>query len=64
MKHQQPGERNENRTDSTARRQNEGLPGLWYLFFGRRKGMRRHEDNQKSYFSRPLCHSRILLAGI
>ena len=50
MKFQQPTEQDKNRTDSTARRQDEGLPGLWYLFFGRRKGMRRDKDNQESYF--------------
>jgi hypothetical protein len=50
MKFQQLTEQDKNRSDSTARREDEGLPGLWYLFFGRRKGMRRHEDNQESYF--------------
>ena len=50
MKFQYTAEQDKNRTDSAARRQDEGLPGLWYLFFGRRKGMRRHEDNQESYF--------------
>jgi len=39
-----------NRTGSTARRQDEGLPGLWYLFFGRRKEVRRDADNRESYF--------------
>ena len=50
MKYQQPAEQDKNRSDSTARRQDEGLPGLQYLFFGRRKGMRRDKDNQESYF--------------
>lgn len=50
MKLESTTEQDNNRTDSTARRQDEGLPRLWYLFFGRRKGMRRHKDNQKSYF--------------
>ncbi len=39
-----------NRSDSAARRQNEGLPGFRYLFFGRRKEIRRHVDHQESYF--------------
>ncbi len=50
MELQQPTEKNKNRTDSTARRENEGVPGFRYLFFGRRKEIRRHEDNQESYF--------------
>ena len=43
-------EQDKNRSDSTARREKEGLPGLRYLFFGRRKEMRRDEDNRESYF--------------
>ncbi len=50
MELQQPTEKDKNRTDSTARRENEGVPGFRYLFFGRRKEIRRHEDNQESYF--------------
>ncbi len=50
-----------NRTDSTARRENEGFPGLWYLFFGRRKKMRRDEDNRESYF---LDHYSLRVFGI
>ena len=50
-----------NRTDSTARRENEGFPGLWYLFFGRRKEMRRDEDNRESYF---LDHYSLRVFGI
>ena len=33
-----------NRSGSAARRQNEGLPGFRYLFFGRRKEIRRSEE--------------------
>jgi len=50
MELQPPAKQDKNRSDSTARRENEGLPGLWYLFFGRRKEMRRDEDNRESYF--------------
>jgi len=50
MELQPPAEQDKNRSDSTARRENEGFPGLWYLFFGRRKGVRRDEDNRESYF--------------
>ena len=50
MELQPPAEQDKNRTDSTARRENEGLPGLWYLFFGRRKEVRRNDDNRESYF--------------
>jgi hypothetical protein len=61
MKLESTTEQNENRSDSTTRRQDEGLPGLWYLFFGRRKEIRRHEDNQKSYF---LDHYSLRVFGI
>ncbi len=61
MKYQQPAEQDKNRSDSTARRQDEGLPGFRYLFFGRRKGMRRHEDHQKSYF---LDHYSLMVFSI
>ncbi len=61
MELQPPTDQDKNRTDSTARRENEGLPGLWYLFFGRRKGVRRHEDNQESYF---LDHYSVRVFGI
>jgi len=50
-----------NRSDSTARRENEGLPGLWYLFFGRRREVRRNDDNQESYF---LDHYSLRVFGI
>jgi len=50
MELQPPAEQDKNWSDSTARRENEGLLGLKYLFFGRRKEMRRDEDNQESYF--------------
>lgn len=50
MELQPPAEQDKNRSDSTVRRENDGFPGLWYLFFGRRKEMRRDEDNRESYF--------------
>lgn len=50
MKFQSNTEQEKKRSGSTARRENEGLPGLWYLFFGRRKDVRRDEDNRESYF--------------
>ena len=50
MKLESTSEQDKNRSDSTARRQDEGLPGIWYLFFGRRKEMRRNDDNRESYF--------------
>ncbi|MDP6924566.1 MAG: DUF5658 family protein [Candidatus Scalindua sp.] len=46
----QPKEHDNNRTGSTARREGKRLPGLRYLFFGRRKEMRRDADNRESYF--------------
>ena len=61
MKFQSPTEQDKNRTGSTARRQDDGLPGFRYLFFGRRKGMRRDEDNRKSYF---LDHYSLRVFGI
>ncbi len=61
MELQPPTEQDKDRSDSTARRQDEGLPGLWYLFFGRRKEMRRDEDNQESYF---LDHYSLRIFGI
>jgi hypothetical protein len=61
MKFQSTTEQDKNRSDSTARRQDGGLPGLWYLFFGRRKLMRRDEDNRKSYF---LDHYSLRVFGI
>ena len=61
MELQPPTEQDKNRTDSTARRENEGLPGLRYLFFGRRKEVRRNEDNRKSYF---LDHYSLRVFGI
>ncbi|MCP4254728.1 MAG: hypothetical protein GY775_15255 [Candidatus Scalindua sp.] len=50
MKLESNKEQDKNRSDSTTRRQDEGMPGFRYLFFGRRKQIRRHEDNQESYF--------------
>ena len=50
MELQPPAEQDKNRPDSTSRREDNGLPGLWYLFFGRRKEVRRNDDNQESYF--------------
>ncbi len=50
MKLESNKEQEKNRSDSTTRRQDEGVPGFRYLFFGRRKDIRRHEDNQESYF--------------
>ncbi len=50
MKLESNKEQDKNRSDSTTRRQDEGVPGFRYLFFGRRKEIRRHEDNQESYF--------------
>jgi len=54
-------EQDKNRSDSTARREKEGLPGLRYLFFGRRKEMRRDEDNRESYF---LDHYSLRVFGL
>ena len=39
-----------NRSNATGRRQEEGIPGIWYLFFGRRKEVRRLDDHRKSFF--------------
>jgi hypothetical protein len=50
MKFQSNTEQDKNRTNSTSRRRDDGLPGLWYLFSGRRKGLRRQEDIRKSHF--------------
>ena len=61
MELQPPSEQDKNRSDSTARRENEGLPGLRYLFFGRRKEMRRDDDNQESYF---LDHYSLRVFGL
>jgi len=61
MELQPPTEQDKNRSDSTARRENEGLPGFRYLFFGRRKEVRRNEDNRKSYF---LDHYSLRVFGI
>ena len=54
-------EQDKSRSDSTARRENEGLPGFRYLFFGRRKEVRRDEDNRESYF---LDHYSLRVFGI
>ena len=62
MKLQSPEESDKNRSNPTNRRQDEGVPGFRYLFFGRRKGMRRHEDHhQKSYF---LDHYSLMVFSI
>jgi hypothetical protein len=61
MELQPPTEQDKNRSYSTARRENEGLPGFRYLFFGRRKEVRRNEDNRKSYF---LDHYSLRVFGI
>ncbi len=61
MKFESTTGQDKNRTVSTARRENEGLPGLRYLFFGRRKEMRRDEDNQESYY---LDHYSLRVFGI
>ncbi len=50
MKLESTSEQDKNRSESTARRQGDGLPGFRYLFFGRRKEIRRDEDYRKSYF--------------
>ncbi len=50
MKTQLPAEPNNNRTDANDRRQQIKMPKAWYLFFGRRKDVRRLNDNQQSYF--------------
>ena len=61
MELQPPTEQDKNRSDSTARRANEGIPGFRYLFFGRRKEVRRNEDNRKSYF---LDHYSLRVFGV
>ncbi len=38
------------RSNATKRRQEEGVPGIWYLFFGRRKEVRRFDDHRKNFF--------------
>ncbi len=50
MKSQLPAEPDSNRSNRSDRRQEENVPGAWYLFYGRRKKVRRINDNQKSYF--------------
>lgn len=50
MKLQSTTDYDKNRSNAAVRRQDDGVPGFWYLFFGRRKGIRRHEDHRKSYF--------------
>ncbi|WP_420885411.1 DUF5658 family protein [Candidatus Scalindua japonica] len=50
MELQSPSESEKNRSNDTDRRQEEGAPGLRYLFFGRRKTIRRRTDHQESYF--------------
>ncbi len=48
MKSQLPVDPNKSRLND--RRQKKSVPRLWYLFFGKRKSVRRLGDNQKSYF--------------
>ncbi len=43
-------EQDTNRSASTARREDKGFRGFRYLFFGRRKKIRRNKDHQESYF--------------
>ncbi len=50
MKSQLPVESINNRSKTNDRRQKRTMPGAWYLFYGRRKKVRRIDDNQKSYF--------------
>jgi hypothetical protein len=50
MKLESTTEQNKNRSASTARREDKGFPGFRYLFFGRRKKIRRNKDHQESYF--------------
>ena len=62
MKLQTPAESDKNRSNSTDRRQDEGVPGIWYLFFGSRNRIRRFDDHhQKSYF---LDHYSFLIFTI
>ncbi len=51
MKFQSPANSDKNRSSATDRRQDEAVPRIPYLFFGRRKKVRRFDDHhQKSYF--------------
>ncbi len=50
MKSQCPEESNNNRANTDERRQGKQIPRAWYLFFGRRKKVRRIIDNKNSYF--------------
>ncbi len=43
-------ELDKNRSNATGRRQKEGTPGIRYLFFGRRKEVRRLDDHRKNFF--------------
>ncbi len=43
-------ELDKNRSNATGRRQKEGIPGIWYLFFGSRKEVRRLDDHRKNFF--------------
>ncbi len=62
MKLQPPAESDKNRSSSTDRRKDEGVPGIWYLFFGRRNKVRRFDDHhQKSYF---LDHYSLMVFSI
>ena len=62
MKLQSPAESDKNRSNSTDRRRDEGIPGIWYLFFGNRNKVRRFDDHhQKSYF---LDHYSLMVFSI
>ncbi len=50
MESEPPAEQDKKRSNTTSRRQDDGLPGLWYLFSGRRKELRREEDIRESHF--------------
>ena len=43
-------ELDKNRSNATDRRQEERVPGSWYLLFGRRKEVRRLDDHRKNFF--------------
>ncbi len=62
MKLQSPAGSDKNRSNSTDRRRDEGIPGIWYLFFGNRNKVRRFDDyHQKSYF---LDHYSLMIFSI
>ncbi len=62
MKLQSPEEPDKKRSNATNRRQDEGVPGTRYLFFGRRNKVRRTDDHhQKRYF---LDHYSLVVFSI